>query len=228
MVLLILVFFYNARFLYASHERSVTHPEFLQYLLNGTRRNVVVITNSIEVSYWIPLYTKQRIYFKNFSVQPFGYREHTKKVVKNFVQLGLSKDEIISIFKDNATTSNWINNRKNLREEELTLRFNKFYNYSVAFNALYKNYNYQLLKDNMMSQDKNLNDNFYKLIEVIYDEIVYELSSDESEYEIIIDKNYPFNNIDTILKKYSYSEIKEFDQGDVKVIKNARLLTGED
>lgn len=213
-------FFYtNTIYLYENKERITIKPDLLKYILSQQEMGNIIVTNSIDLVYFAPLYSNMRIYVKNYSLQPFGYKVNLRRTMQNYALMGVRKDDFVKIFAVNPRAGDWAESRP---FNYTDAKYESFYRHSVVFSAVLKEYNSQLKVDGMYDIKGNINKKMLDYLEREYpkdDDGIYS----NKKINIIIDRS-----ASKILKTkeqndFNYENKKILDNGEIVLLENVRL-----
>jgi hypothetical protein len=104
-----------------------------------TKDSQVIATDSVEVSYYIFLYTGHHCLLKNYSIQNLGYRENIQDFCLNFFLAGYKLTEILSIFERKVNYEDWVPYRTKIPEN--CGLWATCYIHTLQFMATYREFN---------------------------------------------------------------------------------------
>ena len=216
-------FFYTSSVnLYQTNDRKTLHPELLNYLLTHQESDSVIITNSTEVAYWVPMYTHRKIIFKDLTLQPFYYSKHFKGVMTNFAILGTEKQTFKNFLmthqKDPAY--GWLKDRPfSYLEKE---KYSQYMADDILNLGLYRTFNTLLKQDQFILADYTLTEKMFDFIEQNYPSVLEE-NQIPKQMDIILDQNASQILPVAEAKRFSFSKSENLDGNQVKVLQDARL-----
>ena len=127
------------------------------------------VSESVEISYYINLFTNNNAMLKNFTIQKNGYKKHLKKVCVNFKAVGYELNQVIEILTTNS--KNW---RSNFLRENIPSNY--LYYHEIQYIVSNYRFNRKIIEDGMYI-DNVWTEKYKSLIEEIWNSI------DKSDYK---------------------------------------------
>lgn len=130
----------NARFLVKTGEKVC--PDWISHLSLcpvKTEDSQIIATDSVELSYYIFLFTGHHCLMKNYSIQNLGYRENIKDFCLNFFLAGYKLSNVMSIFDWKVNYSDWVPYRMEILENFHL--WSICYIHTLQFIATYREFN---------------------------------------------------------------------------------------
>jgi hypothetical protein len=204
------------------NDRKTLRPELLNYLLTHQESDSIIITNSPDVAYWVPLYTHRKILFKDLVLQPFHYTRHFKDVMTNFAILGVEQKIFIDFLHvhQNDPAYGW------LKEKPFSFLDKDKYAQYLADDllnlGLYRTFNTVLEKDAMILKNYTLTEKMFSFIEENYPATLSE-NQTPARMDIILDQS-----VSQILPAaepdhFTAVQIEKMDNDQITVLQDAHL-----
>jgi len=218
-------FFYtNSQYLYANFERITQKPELLHYVLQHQTKGSKVVSNSFDLAYFAPLYSDMRIYLKNYSLQPFGYKAHLhNRIIPNYKILGVTVEDFVDQF---SQKSNQLWATKRPFDASRLEVYQPFYAYSVVFQSTLKEYNGTLIAEKMYDKNYNISHAFLEYLEQDY--LTVQPASirvllQEEPHDVIVEaaaqRFLPLSN----MERFLYKKKIVLDGGEITVLQGVTI-----
>ena len=164
--LLILYFVLQAFYLYKCSSIICSHQlyqrmNFESLFFKFNKKSKIIITDNFFISGLIDLFGSDKPLLRHYSIQTFGYKRHLKDIFKNFVILNYSFKDLKNIFCSSVRRSDWEFKRP---FNNLNPYFEKCYKYYMQELSCYREFNNQIIKDEMYSARNGWSKNFEKLL----------------------------------------------------------------
>jgi len=172
---LIIYFYTNTLYLYEKKAKIAVSKKALELAINY-KTDKVIITDSIDLIWYMCLYSNNKMLFVHYSLQGNGYKRQMSDFIVMLLLLEYSKEEIYEIFNIyNEKTNMSVYSEKNLKRMQLLL-----------FMVLYKRYNYHMKDDGMLNSNGDFTDAFFDFLDEVYNQSCkYVMSMDKSIYYIV-------------------------------------------
>lgn len=138
-------FMKNALYLYLSYSTRVPErisDKTLRIALAETETPKIYVTDSLEIAYYIGLYSNNSCLLKNYSIQTRGYEEHLYDLCRNFKAIGFSLQNLIALLTN--TPSEW---RSVESRERVDNRYQYFH--EAQYMATNYRFNRKIIDDGM-------------------------------------------------------------------------------
>lgn len=162
-------FYNNAKYLYENYERRAYTLHALDIALDQSEYPQNIATDSIELSFFIQLYSAKDVMLKHFSLQNNGFEKNIADFVANFKKCGYSSEEIKAIFEKTYSYEDWIIERGADAFFD-KVYMNKTYKHTLSFMATYKDFNNKLLNSTFVDENKSYNHLFLHLVDTSFSE----------------------------------------------------------
>jgi len=164
--LLILYFVLQAFYLYKCSSIICSHQlyqrmNFASLFFKFNKKSKIIITDNFFISGLIDLFGSDKPLLRHYSIQTFGYKRHLKDICKNFVILNYSFKDLKNIFCSSVRRSDWEFKRP---FNNLNPYFEKCYKYYMQELSCYREFNQQIIKDEMYSARNGWSKHFEKLL----------------------------------------------------------------
>jgi hypothetical protein len=168
-IALSLYFYRNAVFLYDI--RSTRSPNWIdaqQLSRDFHSDSKLFATDSVEMGFYIYLYTGDSCLLKHYSIQNQGYKKHLGEFCLNFKILGYELSELLDLFSRQIKQKDWVSKRMDVAHNPDAADLARLY--TLQFMATYMGFNQRILDDQVF--DKNgWNDRAREMITTIWHDI---------------------------------------------------------
>lgn len=221
-------FFFNSSVdLYQTNDRKTLRPELLNYLLKHQESDSIIITNSTDVAYWVPMYTHRKIIFKDLVLQPFHYSRHFKGVMTNFAILGTEKQTFKNFLMDHQKDPayGWLKDRPfSYLEKE---KYTQYLADDTLNLGLYRTFNTVLKKDEFILADYTLTEKMFDFVEQNYPSVLDETQI-PTRMDVILDQNASEILPVAGSERFTASKSEDLDGKQIKILQDARLVNFTD
>ena len=159
-----LIYFYkNSKYLYAAGSTKIPkefNEDIISKIFDKKFNGINCVTDSVELSYYINLYTNSNSILKNYTIQSFGYQKHLRDICYNYKAIDHDLDKVIHLLT--ASDSRWrsLDSREFITED---------YPYFHEIQYIVSNYLFnQKIIDDGMYINKTWTNKFKKLIKDVY------------------------------------------------------------
>jgi hypothetical protein len=187
-VIFLSVYFYiNSRYLYENYSTKAFNQSNLDKALEFSTDNRTLCINSVELTYFIHLYSERKILFQNYSVQNSGYKKNIERLIYTLKACGYSYDEIFLCFQQKRHSSELIKNRTNENFSDKNY-MKKAKSNELIFMATYIPFNNKIVIDGFYDiRKEEFTESFFEYMKSKYNNLG---KVDESKYEILCRKSY--------------------------------------
>lgn len=174
---LLIYFFKNSKYLYQIGSTKIPdkfNHKIISKIFDSKYCNLKVVTNSVELSHYINLYTNNNCILKDFSIQNKGYKKHLKDICYNYKAIGYDLNKVIKILTTNSGDWRSLKKRENIPKnyayfhEIQFITNNYIFNNKIIIDGMYVNqiwtYKYKKLITNIWF---SINKNQFKDIIII-------------------------------------------------------------
>lgn len=181
-ILLAIYFYINSKYLYENYERSAFNQINLDKALEISTDNRIICTNSVELTFFIQLYSERKILFQYFSIQNIGYKGNIERLLYGLKACGYSYDEIPLHLQQKIASKQLIQNRA--KESFFNENYMKKYKSNeLLFMATYIPFNNKIVLDSFYDIVKEkFTESFFEYVKNKYNNLD---KVDESKYEIL-------------------------------------------
>ena len=146
-------FYRNAVFLFdACSTRSPNWIGVQQLSHDCLRGSKLIATDSVEVGFYIYLYTGDSCLLKHYSIQNKGYKKHLEEFCLNFKVSGYELSEILDLFSRNIEMSDWFWKRIDaLHHSTYPAALTRMR--TLQDMATYREYNQRILDDGLIDRN---------------------------------------------------------------------------
>lgn len=127
----------------------------------------IIATNSIELAYSVYMFSGDESLLRNYSVQPYGYREHLRFICTNFKVLGYTFSECERLLTKFVNYKDWQFDRPFKRQSDAA---ECCYAHTIQFMATNREFNQGLVRDGMYTE-KGWTESYKRLLREIWDSI---------------------------------------------------------
>jgi hypothetical protein len=162
-----LIYFYkNSKYLYKLGSTKIPNKynhNTISKIFCPKFNNFNVVTDSVELSFYINLYTNNNCILKDFSIQSKGYKKHLRDICYNYKTIGYNLNKVIKILTNSP--GDW---RSLKKRENITKKYSYFHEIQFITNNYV--FNEKIIKDKMYI-NKVWTDKYKKLIKNIWSSI---------------------------------------------------------
>jgi hypothetical protein len=177
LTMFLIYFFNNSKYLYKIGSTKVPkkiNQNTISKIFDPNCYGVSYVSSSVEISYYINLYTNNNAVLKNFIIQKHGYREHLKDICYNFKAIGYDLAKVTKLLTSKSLDWRSLKARENIDE-------NYSYFHELQFIACNYLYNQKIIKEGMY-----VNYIWTKKYKDLIENIWYSINSDNfDDVEII-------------------------------------------
>jgi len=141
-----LIYFYiNSTFLYKTGATLIPikiNDSKISKIFDTQNYGLNFVSDSVEISYYINLFTNNNAMLKNFTIQKNGYKNHLKKVCINFKAVGYELNQVIELLTTNS--KNW---RSNFLRENIPSNY--LYYHELQYIVSNYRFNRKIVDDGM-------------------------------------------------------------------------------
>ncbi len=186
-ILLATYFYINSKYMYKNYERSAFNQINLDEALEISTDNRIICTNSVELTFFIQLYSEKKVLFKYFSIQNDGYQKNIEKLLYSLKACRYSYTEVFLYFQQNGFSKQLIQNR--VKENYFDKNYMKKYKSNeLLFMATYIPFNNKIVIDGFYDiVKKEFTESFFEYVKNKYNNLD---KVDESKYEILCRKSH--------------------------------------
>lgn len=165
----------NSKYMYDNFTRLAFDKELLDFALSKDIIEKPIVTDSVQLSFYLQLYSDYTILFKQFSAQNNGFMLNTQSFIDNLKLCGYSVEEVIAIFKSNFTYRDWVYKRSgaNFFSAEYMSIVKK---HTQSFMATYADFNNALVKEGLFVSYKYA-DGFFDLVKNMYEKSAIDVNN---------------------------------------------------
>lgn len=138
-------FIRNAKYMFSANSTQVPGQipdKMFRMAWERTKEPKVFVTNSLEVAYYMGLYSNNSCLLKNYSIQTRGYKEHLYDVCRNFKATGYSLPKLIALLT--TTPNEW---RSVISREQVGINYQ--YLHEAQYLATNYRFNRRIIDDGM-------------------------------------------------------------------------------
>lgn len=162
-------FFRNAVFLFDT--RSTRSPNWIdaQHLSSDCHSgSELIATDSVEIGFYIYLYTGDSCLLKHYSIQNGGYKKNLEEFCLNFKIVGYELSEVLDLFSQHVEEKDWLSRRMEAAHDPFAAGLARIH--TLQFMAIYTEFNQRILDDGVF--DKNgWTDHAREIISTIWHDI---------------------------------------------------------
>ena len=177
LIILAVYFFNNTKYLYKIGSTRIPkkiNMTKISKIFDPNYYGVSYVSSSVELSYYINLYTNNNAVLKNFIIQKHGYKRHLKDICYNFKAIGYDLAEVIKLLTSKSPDWRPLKARENITEDypyfhELQfIACNYLYNQKIIEDGMYENYIWtQKYKDLIKNIWYSINSDNFDDVEII-------------------------------------------------------------
>ena len=145
---LLIYFFKNSKYLYLIGSTKIPdkfNHNIITKIFDSKYCNLKIVTNSVELSYYINLYANNNCILKDFSIQNKGYKKHLKDICYNYKAIGYDLNKVIKILTTSSGDWRSLKKRENIPKnypyfhEIQFITNNYIFNNKIIIDGMYVN-----------------------------------------------------------------------------------------